>query len=206
MRSFGWVGRRAFRGARVPRDGSLVQVGWLRNWPFPGTNFRMQLSISNEITLKTSPEGFPTLYAYPVKEMESLRTNSWSENNISLGKQLFIPDFEAELIDLNAIVKVKKGGILKMRIRGEEIVYDRNENLISYGNHKVNLLTEGDLHEFRILVDRASIEIFCNGGEIALFLPIDMNREDRKLEFSTSGSTAEIKQLDIYELKSSWEK
>ena len=184
----------------------IVQVGWLNKWPFPETNFRMQLSISNEITLKTSPEGFPTLYAYPVKEMESLRTNSWSENNISVGKQSFIPDFEAELIDLNAIVKVKKGGILKMKIRGEEIIYNRKENSISCKKNKVNLLTKGEIQELRILVDRASIEIFCNGGEKALFLPIAMNRENRKLEFSTSGSTAEIKQLDIYELKSSWEK
>jgi fructan beta-fructosidase len=187
-------------------DNRIIQLGWLTGWPFPETNFRMQLSISNELTLKTSPEGVPTLYSYPVKEMESLRTNSWSKNNISIGKQSYTPDFEAELIDLNVTVKVKKDGILKIKIRGEEIVYNRDENSLSYGNKKVNLLTKGDLHEFRILVDRASIEIFCNGGEKALFLPIAMDRENRKLEFSTNGSTAEIKQLDIYELKTSWEK
>ena len=93
-----------------------------------------------------------------------------------------------------------------MKIRGEEIIYNRKENSISCKKNKVNLLTKGEIQELRILVDRASIEIFCNGGEKALFLPIAMNIENRKLEFSTSGSTAEIKQLDIYELKSSWEK
>ena len=187
-------------------DDRIVQVGWLNRWPFPETNFRMQLSIPNELTLKTSPEGFPTLYAYPVKEMESLRTNSWAENNISIGNQSFIPEFEAELIDLNIIVEVEKDIILSMKIRGEEIIYNRKENSISCKGTKVSLLSKGEIQEFRILVDRASIEIFCNKGEKALFLPIAMDRENKYLEFSTNGGSAEIKQLDIYELKSSWEK
>ena len=52
--------------------------------------------------------------------------------------------------------------------------------------------TRPEIQEFRILVDRASIEIFCNGGEKALFLPIAMDRENKYLEFSTNGRTAKI--------------
>ena len=95
--------------------------------------------------------------------------------------------------------------ILKMKIRGEEIIYNRKENSISCKGTKVSLLSKGEVQEFRILVDRASLEIFCNGGEKALFLPIAIDKENKKLEFSTNGGAAKIKQLDIYELKSSWE-
>jgi len=188
----------------APND-RIVQLGWLRNWPFPETNFRMQLSIPNELTLKTSPDGFPALYSYPVKEIETLRTNTWSESNIALGKQAYVPDLEAELIDLNIIAEVKKDMIIHMKIRGEEVIYNRKENSISCRGEKMGLLSQGEIQEFRILVDRASIEIFCNGGEKALFVPVAMDRRNKSLEFSSHGGAAIIKQMDIYELKSSWE-
>jgi fructan beta-fructosidase len=187
-------------------DNRVVQVGWLRAWPFPNTNFRMQMSILNEITLKTSPEGYPALYSYPVKEFEVLRSDSLLLKDIMIKQQTYIPDFNAELIDLNLLVKVKKGGILTMKIRGEDILYNRNENTISYKNEKVQLLTNSDIQEFRILADRASIEIFCNGGEKVLYQSVAMDSENSSLEFSTNGTSAVLKQLEIYSLKSSWEK
>jgi sucrose-6-phosphate hydrolase SacC (GH32 family) len=184
----------------------MVQVGWLNKWPFPDTNFKMQLSISNEITLKTSPEGYPALYAYPVKEIETLRIDSLIKSNISIAKESFMPGFEAELIDMKIIARVKDGAVLNMKIRGQEVVYNRDENSITCEGTKVILLTRGEIQEFRILVDRASVEIFCNKGEKALFIPAALDPTNRKLEFSTSGGKVEIKQFAVYSLKSSWEK
>jgi sucrose-6-phosphate hydrolase SacC (GH32 family) len=186
-------------------DSRIVQMGWIWDWPFHNTNFRNQLSIPNEITLRSSPNGFPVLYAYPVKELDKLRIRSYTKSNITIHKKAFIPDFEAELIDMNVIVRIRPGGILKMIMRGQEIVYNQNENTISCNGTNVKLLTDNEIREFRILADRASIEIFCNGGEKALFLPVALNKKNIGIQFLVDGTDASIKQLDIYELKSAWE-
>ncbi|MDO6602854.1 glycoside hydrolase family 32 protein [Arenibacter palladensis] len=187
-------------------DNRIVQTAWLRKWPFPNTNFRMQMSISNDITLRTSPDGNPVLYSYPVKELESLRTDSFVQKNISLTQTPFIPDFKAELMDLNVIAEVKKNGVLKMKVRGEEIVYNRNENTISYKKEKIELLTDSDTQEFRILVDRASVEIFCNGGEKALFLAVGVDANNKIVEFTSEGAKSDLSKLEIFSLNSSWAK
>ena len=135
-----------------------------------------------------------------------MRIDSLIQTNIPVGKKPYIPDFESELIDLNIIARIKEGAAVKMKIRGEEVVYNRNDNSISCEGTKINLLTRGEIQEFRILVDRASVEIFCNKGEKALFIPTALNNEKRKLEFSASGGKVEIEQLAAYSLKSSWEK
>lgn len=184
----------------------VVQVGWLNKWPYQDTNYKMQLSISNEITLKTNPEGYPALYAYPVKELKILRVDSLIQTNITVGKTPYVPDFKAELLDLNIVARVKEGAVLNMKIRGQEIVYNRIENSISCEGTKVNLITKGEIQEFRILVDRVSIEIFCNKGEKALVIPVALDQGNRKLEFSTLGGKVDLSQITVYSLKSSWEK
>ena len=188
-------------------DGRVVQVGWLRGkWPFHNANFNQQMSISNEITLKTSPAGYPALYSYPVKALEVLRTASFKQKNVTIGKQGFSPDFKTELIDMNVVAKVKKGGVFRLNIRGEELIYNRDDNTISYGKASVELVTQGDIQEFRILVDRASIEVFCNKGEKAMFFTAAIDADNQTIEFSANHISAEIQQLEIYSLKSGWKK
>tara|TARA_R110002033_G_scaffold34539_1_gene72166 strand:- start:124 stop:975 length:852 start_codon:yes stop_codon:yes gene_type:complete len=190
--------------SNVPEN-RVVQTGWLSKWPFQNTNFKMQMSIPNEITLRISPNGNPILYSYPVKELESLRSESFLHNkDMLLTQKPFVPDFKAELMDLNVLAEVKKDGVLKMKVRGEEIVYNRNDNTISYKKEKIKLLTNTDIQEFRVLVDRASIEIFCNGGEKALFFPTAINKDNKTVEFISEGTKSKLKKLEIYSLNSSW--
>jgi sucrose-6-phosphate hydrolase SacC (GH32 family) len=116
-----------------------------------------------------------------------------------------MPDFEAELVDLVLTTKVTKGSELKMSIRGEEIIYSRNDQTVSHEGIKMKLINVDDTQEFRILVDRASIEIFCNRGERALFLPTAIDRSNKAFKFISAGGKAEIIALDIYALESVWE-
>jgi sucrose-6-phosphate hydrolase SacC (GH32 family) len=141
-----------------------------------------------------------------VEELHILREKSWSTGNVVINKEPFMPEFHAELMDINIVTRVEKGTFLRMNIRGQEILYDRDENRIKYKNANLDLLSNEDLQKFRILVDRASIELFCNGGERALFLPVAMDRENRGLAFSTDGKKVEIKKLEVYSLESVWER
>ena len=156
------------------------------------------------VLLKTTPKGYAALYSYPIKELEKLREKSFHEKNISLGKKIYKPDFKAELIDLNLIANVNRGGLLTINIRGEKILYDRDKNKVIYNGHGVELITQEDTQEFRILVDRASVEIFCNGGEKALFESVVVDPNKKFIEFSTNDIKSKIKQLNIYSLKSAW--
>lgn len=59
----------------------------------------------------------------------------------------------------------------------------------------IELLTQSDIQEFRILSDRASSEIFCNGGEKALFFSAVIYSENQLVEFSTNGKKVELQKL-----------
>ena len=59
-----------------------------------------------------------------------------------------------------------------------------------------------DVKTVEILVDRASIEVFVNGGEVSstrFVLP----KEDG-LSVKTEGSPVEIRSLTVFNLKSAW--
>ena len=185
-------------------DGRVVQSGWIREWPYPHTNFRMQLSIPNEITLRTSPAGYPALYTNPVKELEGLRADSREIKKVVLSAEPYVPDFRADLIDFELEASIVAGAKLYMEVGNEKISYDRDRNTISWGATDVQLLTEGDRQKFRVLVDRASIEIFCNDGEKALFIVAALGDEDKNIQFSSEGGTVAIENLKFHKLSPAW--
>jgi sucrose-6-phosphate hydrolase SacC (GH32 family) len=60
------------------------------------------------------------------------------------------------------------------------------------------------LLQFEILLDRSSIEIFANDGEVVLsscFTPVE---EDDELTLWTQGGELFVNEIQVYELKSAW--
>ena len=58
--------------------------------------------------------------------------------------------------------------------------------------------------KLHILVDRTSIEIFANDGQIAMcscFVPDPLNRS---LGLFAKGGTAQVKSLNVWKLRSTW--
>jgi len=62
----------------------------------------------------------------------------------------------------------------------------------------------GGFIQLEILVDRASIEIFANDGEVVLSSCFTPAKGDDDLTLWTQGGELFVSSIEVYELKSAW--
>jgi len=189
--------------------GRIIQMGWLTpggstSSPYKNSNYKSQLSVPNELTLRTIPEGNPVLYSNPVKELKSLRKNEHKIGNIRISEEPYVSEFHSELSDIRLQVDMKEANEFIAEVRGVPVVYNKKQNHLIIENQTVPLETENDVITLRILVDRASIEIFCNEGRRAVFVTKLMNPSEKNYTFKAKEGIAEINELIMYSLSSAW--
>jgi sucrose-6-phosphate hydrolase SacC (GH32 family) len=78
------------------------------------------------------------------------------------------------------------------------------EKRLSNGDAAADMSPRDDRIRIRILVDRTSVEVFGNDGEVVIpccLLPREM---DQSLEMFAHGGAARIAAMSIYKLKPIW--
>ena len=212
--------------SNVP-DGRCIHIAWMPTQPYPGMPFEQQMNFPTELTLKTTSEGIRA-FRMPVKEIENLyeKNTKWDKLDLHPGKNLF-KDLDSDLYDFDIEVDLKKSSAFDIGIRGANIHYDAGKNIISCGGNSVEngIVPEkwksgansGDKHfnnlgeaplkpvdgriSLRILIDRTTIEVFGNDGQIVItsnFMPVD----EKSYSFTADKEinvTAEVNSL-----KSAW--
>jgi len=174
--------------------------------------FNGQMSFPCELSLTKFSFGYK-LVRKPIKEIEKLhgKRQSW-ENKIlipgindnktkSVKGDCFhiIADFDLKTSDnFGFIIRQSK------KIPGTEISYNVKRGTLSVLNSTVPVVPVDNKISFEMLIDRASIEIFVNGGQTVIsncFLPKE-GAEDFVL--TTVGGELGVDKLDVYEMKSIW--
>ena len=187
-------------------DGRTVMIGWMNQ----GSNsvfqkaampFNQQMSFPATMELKTTPEGI-RLYRWPVKEIEKLYVKSYKFKNLTVDKvSEKLAGVKAELIDLS--VEFEPKDLMRLIIRGLEVTYDLKNESFTFGTSKLAApVIEGKVR-LRILLDRASIELFANGGAAVSTCYAVAEPGNKTISISADSST-KINYLIINELKSSW--
>jgi sucrose-6-phosphate hydrolase SacC (GH32 family) len=190
-----------------PADARRVQIGWMRgsNFPKKGMPFNQQMSFPCELTLRTTDKGV-RLFRYPIREIETL--HDWT--TISAGQTLPgenpLADVSEDLFDIDLEVEgmeVEPGGAeFGIRLHGQTIAYAGGK--VSCLGRTAGVSPADGRIALRILVDRASIEVFANGGEVSLtsfFLP---KEKDTGLELYAKGGDVRVRSLTVTRLKSAW--
>ncbi len=187
-----------------PEDGRRIQIAWL--WgDIPGMPFNQQLTFPVELTLKTTEDG-PRLHFWPVKEIEKLYQKQQSLSNIVLSEDpTVLPTAGHDLLDLHAMIEVGDAGEIELNLRGIPLVYNVNRQEISCGKRTAWLKTVGGKIHLRVLLDRASIEIFAAGGLV--YIPYGVIPEDHNHTcfLQAKGGVCQAKTINIIKLNSSWE-
>jgi sucrose-6-phosphate hydrolase SacC (GH32 family) len=187
-------------------DGRTVIIGWMnqgKNSVFEkaGMPFNQQMSFPSTMELRTTPEGI-RLYRWPVKEIEKLYTKSYKFKNLSVEKvEKKLAGVKAELIDMSVEFEPKNS--MKLSIRGLEITYDSNSGKFAFGKSQVAAPAINGKVKLRVLLDRASIEIFANDGASVATCYAVAEAGNQSISISADGET-KINSLIINELKSSW--
>jgi len=187
-------------------DGRTVMLGWMRGgknsiFQKAGMPFNQQLSFPTTMELRTTPEGI-RLYRWPINEIEKLYTKSYKFKNLSVDKlNAKLADVNAELMDLSIVFEQKKS--LKLILRGLEINYDGKNEVFTYGKTRLVAPAIDGKVMLRVLLDRASIELFANNGAAVATYNAVPEVENQRISISADTDNM-ISSLIVNKLKSSW--
>ena len=153
--------------------------------------------------MRTFPEGV-RLCTWPVKEIDTLHDKHHHWAGTLKPGQNPLADVQGELFDLRLKIEPASAAEVGLTIRGVPIQYNVKEQTLScMGNSAPVKLVDGRL-ALEVLVDRTSIEIFAAEGRVNMaycFLP---PADDKNLAIYVKDGQANIRSLDVWELKSAW--
>lgn len=187
-------------------DDRTVMIGWMNqgdNSIFQKGNmpFNLCMSFPTSMELRSTTDGI-RLYRWPIKEIESLYVKSHKFKNLTAKKASNkLSGIKAELIDMS--IEFEAESSLKLTIRGLEVTYDSENEMFVFGNSKLAAPAINRKVKLRVLLDRASIELFANeGAAVSTNYAVPVANNNR---ISISGAAElKIKSLVVNELKSSW--
>ena len=187
--------------SRDPK-GRVIQVGWAR-LNMPDMPFNQAFSLPTRLTLNDTADGI-RMFARPIKELEVLRQEPLPTDAKTVSPEQPIRfATDGQLYDI--VVDVEPGDAREVILRfgGNQVRYDVAGGKLDEMPLK---LDDGRLR-FRVITDRPMYEV-C-GGEGAVYKtsgrkgagePIDA------IELSVGGREATIHELNVYPMRSIWEK
>jgi fructan beta-fructosidase len=194
-------------------DNRRIQLSWMNAWDARsvfregGMPFNHQMSLPRELTLRTTPQGNIRLYTEPVKELKTLRgtMNEVSNVTVKAGGEFLIPN-KNDLFDMEAVISVGSARRLTFEVVGQTIEYNAAENGFALGRIRAPLVLKDGVLKLRIVVDRTSIELFAQDGEVQIarvFRPSD-GVAFTGIPVKAFGGDAVIESVKIWEMKSVW--
>ena len=135
---------------------------------YPDMPFNQQMSFPCELTLHTTPEGI-RLFRRPVREIEKLEASkhSWGNRALKPGENLPYA-MSGELIELRAEIKLGTATEFGFTVRGEKVAYDVAKSELVCLDKAAPLAVDEEIITLQVLLDRTSIEVFGNDGQVSL--------------------------------------
>lgn len=196
-------------------DGRRIQLAWLRRGWYPkefqyspDMPFNQQMTFPCELALK-SYHGTMRLFRTPIREVEKLHRaeQKWESRTIAAGEELKLG--KGGLLHVKMELEMKDGAEGNISFRGENIKF-ANGKIGVRGRDASFLLPKDANGSFRpvplrtleLLLDRTSLEVFGNDGEVSLsaaFIPVEGD-----LTMKCTKGEIKIRTLAIYEMGSIW--
>jgi levanase/fructan beta-fructosidase len=185
-----------------------VQMSWMSGGRYPDMPFNQQMSFPYELKLRRYGYNSYRLFAMPVREIESLRSGprTWTDLVLKPGGNP-LAGLTGDTWDIVAEIEPGTAKEVGFKLRGRTVTYSvrerAHENALVTGNKSAPLGLKKGRFRLRILLDRSSVEIFGNDGELVMpfcFLP----EEKAGLELFATGGEAKVVSLSMYALSSIW--
>ena len=162
--------------------GRRIQFSWMQGGSYPGMPFNQQFTVPRELTLRTCADGV-RLCINPVAEVAQIREKALDlQVEDTATARVWRPregvSSDYDLLDVEATIKVGNAEKFELELRGHKYEFDIAAKTMTYGEVVAPLAVVDGVVTLRIVLDRASIEIFVNDGEsqiAACFVPQDEN-------------------------------
>jgi fructan beta-fructosidase len=183
-------------------DGRRVQIGWARGIDFKDMPFNQQMAVPVELSLYQTPDGV-RMAAYPVPEIEALRGQPAEMSGKPLTREAItlVPDGEG--LDLEAEFEVGAAGKIELGLANATVYYDAASGKLAVNGLDVPLAPADGTITLRILLDRGSIELFANGGQLAVSRGVTVG--GAKNMVTIKGSDAAAVSVSAWPMKSIWQ-
>lgn len=211
--------------SNVP-DNRCVAIAWMSNWQYanvtPTKYFTSTNSIPRDLSLY-SYDGNIYVKSAPVPEFEQYMQQASIKSRLSVGKKVSAVAIP-KTVDGNSFVMdltVKKGSAsnftmalvssagerVEMRYDGENFAFDRTKSgNVEFSDDFPSVTVapvndDSNTVDLRIFVDKASVEVFGNGGKFVQSNLVYPSQPFEKIEFIAEGGKSKVENLKIYKLK-----
>ena len=197
-------------------DGRVIQLAWLRRSFYPnevnyspGMPFNQQMTFPCELTLK-SHNGGMRVFRTPIKEVEKLHRSeqTWSDKTLTAGAELKLGAGDGFHVKVE--LEMKDGAVGEIRFRGETVRFANGK--IDLRGRIASFVLPKDaagknapipLTQLELLLDRTSMEVFANGGEVSLSGAFVPSSEEFTL-LCTKGEIL-LRSLKVFTMGAIWE-
>lgn len=210
-------------------DNRRVAIGWMSNWQYaadvPTRQFRSANTLPVELSLfRSAADGELYLASNPAGEVGALRSStSVSRSGISLSsrpRSFALPSDNSGICELVIDIDSSSADSVRLILSnplGQRVVmtyckknhtfaFDRTASGIVDFSPDFPAVTVAPTHEghgrlsLRIFIDRASIEIFGNGGQFAMTNLVFPSAPYNTLSIDSAGGKASLSSIKIYPL------
>jgi len=207
-------------------DGRRLFIGWMSNWDYaneiPTENFRSAMTVARALRLAHNGEHL-VVASEPVKELESLRREPLSladkttsdtvtfENLLPNNQGAYELTFTVTPNDTDSFsfaLENAKGETIKYLFdcANKTLLVDRSKSSVAFNANFAETpikapLTAKKSYTVRLLVDKASTELFVNNGEVVQTNTVFPTEVYNTLRFKTEKGTLNLNDITVYKLK-----
>lgn len=213
--------------SNVPQnDGRRLFIGWMNNWDYannvPILNFKSANTVPRELKLVNNGKHLVVANP-PVKEIQDLRNGSTNTvGDIKVDKAYTIDKLLGDNMgayEVEMTIKpssVTSFGFKLTNAKGENLhfIFDlaketlsidrKNSGLTDFSNNFASVnnapLVKKDSYKVRLLIDKASSELFINDGELVSTNLIFPSEPYNTLVFDAQGEI-DIENMNVYKIK-----
>lgn len=190
---------------KTPQECSpLMQMAFLRYPKEPRLTWHSQMSFPVELHLRKQPEGI-RLCRQPIQAIERLRVEQqhWNDLTVTPGRNP-IAGLRGDLFDLRADVELAPSATLTLGVRGVPIRYSARTGMLQLGDSRVPLKLAGTRLRLQVLVDRSSIELFADQGQVSISKVVFFDPAQTDYSLTTDGGDFKLSSFQANRLKSIW--
>ncbi len=214
----------------LPPDHAPVMLGWMDNWQYaaalPTSPWRGQMTFPRQLSLRKTPDGI-RLVQQPADSLQQLRGDNWAangsfdeinrglKNNTIASGHTFELKSEVSLESAQQITWNLLAGSGTYTTIGydrpaHKLFLDRTHSGLTAFSHDFPARTEAPLTpqdgvlRLDVLVDRCSVEIFADGGVVAMTNLVFPPPGAARIEIASKGGQAGPAKVDLAEIRSIW--
>ena len=187
-------------------DGPFFQLAFMmvKGAPTHDRTWSQQMIFPVELTLKTINNEV-RLCRNPIDGIKQLRYDPkfWKDLVLKPNENP-LEKIDGDVFEMTVDIDLGKSKEIVFDIRGEKAVYSTTDKQLLFMGDKSPLIPKNNKIKLRFIIDRNSVEIYGNEGEVTftrLFYPTPSNMH---LSLSSVQGECRIDKMELYRLESIW--